>query len=966
MQELIEAIRKQCAPQVWQRAVQLSQTATVTGKRTHNEELELRVVTRGGMASPLVCLSPKELDWSCECDSAEDACVHVATSALWVEKALAAGQEIPGWTTPTAKLAYRLRDDQGALRIDRFLKRGDALVPLQQRLTQLQRRGAEDELALAQADLSVDLALSGIVSGKIPRPLMPRVIAALAECTDVQLDGKPITVGAPRPPICVRVDDCAEGFRVQAVQDPEISQVFENGAVLHGAALRAVGELDLSGRDIEELRKGRVYEFGQVADLVGRVLPALQERVPVSVSSKLLPNASPMQPRLLFKADYDGGALNVLPLIVYGDPPCARVDSGKLHYLGGPLPLRNEGKEQRLMQELELRLALRVGHTERFYGQHAVQAAERLRAMPGVVVDGKGLDACFVSAPLEPELKLDGGSFALSFNSRDGGMVREASAEAVLRAFRAGESLVPLVEGGWAALPHDFLSRCGHLVADLVAAKTENGELPKAALPDLARLCEALNHPPPPELSGLRALVDDFDSIPTCALPTDLTATLRHYQERGVHWLAFLSRAGMGAMLADDMGLGKTLQALCAVQPPCLVVAPASVLYNWQREIARFRPSLRVNLYHGPSRGLDDAEVTLTSYATLRNDIEQLGERDWDTVVLDEAQNIKNADSQAARAAFDLRARFRITLTGTPVENRLDELWSQFHFLNPGLLGGRQDFQERYGRPISEGDPVAVERLRTRLRPFLLRRLKREVAKELPPRTEVVLRCILSDHERALYDAIRAATQKEILEQLQAGGNVLAALEALLRLRQACCHPSLLPGQRADSSSKVETLLRVLEEALAEGHKALVFSQWTSLLDLLEPQLTQAGMRFTRLDGSTRDRGAVVDAFQDTAGPPVMLLSLKAGGTGLNLTAADHVFLLDPWWNPAVEDQAADRAHRIGQDRPVLVQRIVAAETVEERMLELQDRKRALAQAATGDPRGGGGITREDLLALLS
>jgi SNF2 family DNA or RNA helicase len=420
-------------------------------------------------------------------------------------------------------------------------------------------------------------------------------------------------------------------------------------------------------------------------------------------------------------------------------------------------------------------------------------------------------------------------------------------------------------------------------------------------------------------------------------------------------------------MLADDMGLGKTLQALCVLQAPSLVVAPAGVLYNWQREVARFRPSLSVNLYHGPNRSLDeDAHITLTSYATLRNDVELLSARAWDTVVLDEAQNIKNSDSQAARAAFDLDARFRITLTGTPVENRLEELWSQFHFLNRGLLGGRPDFQERYAKPIMEGDGHAVERLRARIRPFLLRRLKREVARDLPPRTEVVLRCILGDRERELYDAIRAATQKDVIEQLQAGGSVLAALEALLRLRQACCHPQLLPGQVADGSSKLELLMRTLEEALAEGHKALVFSQWTSLLDLAEPQLERAGIAFCRLDGSTRDRGEVVDRFQDAAGPPVMLISLKAGGTGLNLTAADHVFLLDPWWNPAVEDQAADRAHRIGQDRPVLVQRIVAAETVEERMLELQEKKRALASAATGDPRGGGGITRDDLLALLS
>jgi SNF2 family DNA or RNA helicase len=413
--------------------------------------------------------------------------------------------------------------------------------------------------------------------------------------------------------------------------------------------------------------------------------------------------------------------------------------------------------------------------------------------------------------------------------------------------------------------------------------------------------------------------------------------------------------------------LGKTLQALCVVKSPCLVVAPASVLHNWVAEIERFRPALRVQTYHGPNRSLDDsADITLTTYALLRLDDEILAARDWDTIILDEAQNIKNADSQVARAAFRLPARFRMTLTGTPIENRLDELWSQFHFANPGLLGGRQDFQDRYARPMAEGDARSAERLRQRIKPFMLRRLKRDVARELPPRTDVVVHCTLNERERELYDAIMAATRKEVIERVQEGGNVLAALEALLRLRQAACHSGLLPGQRADTSSKLELLMDLLDKVLAEDHKALVFSQWTSLLDKIEPLLRAAGIEFTRLDGNTRDRGEVVAHFQSDAGPRIMLVSLKAGGTGLNLTAADHVFLLDPWWNPAVEDQAADRAHRIGQERPVLVHRLVAEATVEERMLVLQEKKRALANAATHGSGGAGGLTRDDLLALLS
>ncbi|MBW2666983.1 MAG: DEAD/DEAH box helicase, partial [Deltaproteobacteria bacterium] len=312
-----------------------------------------------------------------------------------------------------------------------------------------------------------------------------------------------------------------------------------------------------------------------------------------------------------------------------------------------------------------------------------------------------------------------------------------------------------------------------------------------------------------------------------------------------------------------------------------------------------------------------------------------------------------------------LTAEFRVTLSGTPLENRLDELWSQFNFLNRGLLGSRRDFEERYSKPIGEGEAETAARLRARIRPFLMRRLKEDVAPELPPRTNIVLRVTLREKERDTYDAVRAATLQEVVSRLSTGSGVLAALEALLRLRQAACHPALLPGQSAETSSKVELLMELIDEAIAEGHKMLVFSQWTSLLDLIEPHLDAAGFAFTRIDGSTRNRSAVVDEFQSTNGPPILLASLKAGGVGLNLTAADHVFILDPWWNPFVEDQAADRTHRIGQTRPVSIYRLVTADTVEERVLALQQKKREIANAALGDSGQASALTRADLLALL-
>lgn len=964
--ELYETVSEECTSTIWSRAQHLAKTSTVDAKRTHNDEIEVKMTTRGGMVSPLVVLSPEHKDWSCDCSSEEPVCVHAATAVIAIHGSLDKGDEMPSLSVPTAKVGYRLSRNGSSLAIERVLVRAGKETPLKGRLTQLTRKPGNEDIAASQADLAVDVVLGPLSAGRIPRPLTTRLLGALKNCSDVTLDGKSVSVADPRPVLSVYVQDDPEGFRVGAEQDTKISEVFDNGAVLRGQELCAVGELDLSARDVEELRKGRIFDFGHVADLVGRVLPALKSRVPVEVRSKVLPNAVAMNPQLHLVTEFDGEALTVLPTMIYGDPPAARVDGGKLHYLGGTLPLRNERKEKRLESVLRDQLGMYPGQMERYSGLAALEAADRLRTFDHATISGDGLSACFVTEELSPVFDENFGDLGLGFVSADGENKRTASPEAVVRAWQRNEQLVPLLEGGWAPLPQQVLDRVGDLLTDLLAAKEENENLPPSALPDLARLYEALDAPPPPSFGRLRELVEDFSGLKKAPLPDDLTASLRDYQREGVNWLHFLSGANLGGMLADDMGLGKTLQALCAIRTGTLVVAPASVMHNWVSEIERFRPSLTVNVFHGAGRALDESDVTLTTYAILRLDSALLSEREWDAVILDEAQYIKNADSQVAQAAFALQGRFRLTLSGTPVENRLEELWSQFHFINRGLLGGRRHFQEHYARPIAEGDPLALQRLRTRVRPFLLRREKRDVAKELPPRTDMVARCTLSDDERTVYEAIKAATRKDVIEQLQQGGSVMAALEALLRLRQAACHTGLLPGEQGNKSAKLDLLMEMLDEVVAEGHKALVFSQWTSMLDLIEPRLKAAQMNYVRLDGTTRDRKGVVETFQDEGGPPLMLISLRAGGTGLNLTAADNVFLVDPWWNPAVEDQAADRAHRIGQQRPVLVHRLVAEGTVEERMLELQDKKRALANATTGDGTAAFGLTRDDLLALLS
>ncbi|TNF37233.1 MAG: helicase [Deltaproteobacteria bacterium] len=958
--DLFQAIRESISAAEWSVGVGLARDGLVTLEREDDDELVLRVVAGSRRRSFEVTLWPEDEEWQCDCPGGDEGCGHTAAAIIALRLAKKEGRSLRRSKDTLGRLGYALRRSGDGLSLQRMLLVDGDAQPWDKGLA----TDGDAPIVTSQADLLAERALGTWRRGVIPGNAMAPLLEALAGCDHVTLDG--VDQAVSKEPVTPRavVSDAGEGFTLRLVADPGVTEMFRNRAVLCDGVLRPVGDGGLGERDLRELPRGRYYRPEDVTELAGRVVPDLKKRVPVDIETKRLPSGHAEPPRLVIEVSDEDEQLTIFPTLVYGDPPTARVDRGRLVLLGGALPIRDPRTEDHLTARLARTLGLEPGRKARFSGEEAVSFARRLERFEAGDVVGTAHEDYFLAAPLVPRLDIDdSGRVHVEFFSED----TPASSARVMSAWRKGLHLAPLEGGGWAPLPADWMRRYGHTIDALLRAKDEQDELPPTALADVARLCEALNRPLPPRFERLKGLLGDFSGIPQATLPGNLTATLRHYQHDGVSWLSFLRDAGMGGLLADDMGLGKTLQALCVVQGRTLVVAPTSVLFNWGEEAARFRPGLKVATYHGPKRALDpEADLTLTTWAILRLDSEALSAVPWDMVVLDEAQAIKNPDSQVAQAAYRLRAGFRLTLTGTPVENRLDDLWSQIHFSNPGLLGGRDDFVERYADPIADGDQGAALRLRERVRPFILRRMKREVAPELPPRTDVVLHCEMTPAERNVYEAIRAATQKEVVASLRGGGSVIAALEALLRLRQAACHPALVPGQEAESSSKVSLLVEVLEEAAAEGHKALVFSQWTSLLDLVEPHLEAAGLDFVRLDGSTRDRGAVVSAFQADDGPPVMLLSLKAGGTGLNLTAADHVMLLDPWWNPAVEDQAADRAHRIGQDRPVIVHRLVSEDTVEERILALQQKKRALAEAAVGDASQAAAITREDLLALLA
>jgi superfamily II DNA or RNA helicase len=487
----------------------------------------------------------------------------------------------------------------------------------------------------------------------------------------------------------------------------------------------------------------------------------------------------------------------------------------------------------------------------------------------------------------------------------------------------------------------------------------------------------------------LRAMADrlkGFAGLERAAVPDAFGAGLRPYQRDGLDWLQFLAKYELGGILADDMGLGKTVQTLAHVlaekhagrlDQPCLVVCPTSVMPNWRAEAARLAPALNVLPLHGLDRSrrfgdIAKADLVLTTYALLPRDEKVLLPVDWHLVVLDESQFVKNPEAKTTKLVCQLKARHRLSLTGTPIENHLGELWSQFAFLMPGLLGDSKCFNRVFRVPIEKhGDADRRRLLIERTKPFVLRRTKAQVATELPPKSEIVQRIDLAGSQRDLYETVRLAMHEKVRAEIAAKGlgrSHIVILDALLKLRQVCCDPRLVKtsaARQVKTSAKLEHLLSVLPDLIEEGRRILLFSQFTSMLDLILPELSARGIPFVELRGDTRDRATPVARFQGGE-VPLFLISLKAGGTGLNLTAADAVIHYDPWWNPAVENQATDRTHRIGQDKPVFVFKLIAQGTVEERIVELQQRKAALA-AAMLDSEGAGAtpLSSEDLEILF-
>ncbi|MGC3993992.1 MAG: SNF2-related protein [Propionicimonas sp.] len=783
------------------------------------------------------------------------------------------------------------------------------------------------------------------------------------------------------------------------------------GSPPHGFAVEQAGELLLvpfadplsHGQQSLLLQHARLdIPESDVGAFAADFYPVLRRMIAIEVAPDVeLPEASP--PRLLLRVRFEPDHVTALQWLFRYEVG-AQVLDVELYPFGEVPGYRDQDAERALLD------ALPRGPWPAGEGRHGWQVAETatlrgpatadfvthwLRRLPeeGVVVEVTGSPQHYRLAEEAPQVSLavtDPGEGTDWFNLSVTVTIEDEPVEyrELFTALATGQTHLILPSGTWFSLERPELEQLRALIEEAGELQPRDGEGLRLRAEHAGLWEELVSLGVVAEQSrawssAVTALLHT-DELPEVALPAGLRATLRPYQEVGFRWLHFLHGARLGGILADDMGLGKTLQVLalaCSLseagrlERPMLVVAPTSVLGTWAAEAARFAPDLRVEVVGRTAKKRPEpladiasaTDVVVTSYTLLRLDAEEYAAQGWSVVVLDEAQFVKNRQSRAYQAVRRLRAGAKFAVTGTPLENNLMDLWSLLSIVAPGLFADPAAFTERYRRPIEAGtDAGALPRLHRRVRPLMLRRTKESVAAELPPKQEQVLSVPLAPGHRRLYDKQLAAERKKVLGLMaDLRRNRITILASLTLLRQLALSPALvLPGEAA-VSAKIDTLVELVTELASEGHRALVFSQFTTYLGMVRDRLGAEGIATSYLDGRTRDRAARIEAFR-SGSDPVFLISLKAGGFGLTLTEADYVFILDPWWNPAAELQAIDRTHRIGQDKSVMVYRLVSEDTIEEKVVALQERKRDLfAKVVGSDGDLAAPLTADDIRGLL-
>jgi hypothetical protein len=799
-------------------------------------------------------------------------------------------------------------------------------------------------------------------------------------------------------------------------QDAETGQLFDFSQARVFAGRRAwavIGDTiyAIKGSPLTDLlddfdaQGGLVLQGREAADFIQNYLPLLSRKPEVVLPENFsLPEVIhvPGEPRYRISEEQNGEKLILHLEFAYGEylvPPHLHEDDVMVEIKMGDKILlirRDMDLEKKTFAEFAEEGFHRVGAT-RFEtgGEDALDfisgALPHLRE-EGRVLEEKGLENFrMVGTVGEAQLKARAVSsgidwLELEVNFEIDGI--EIPFETVQAVVGEGKHYLKLPQGGFAKVDIDQFKLLEEKLAELEGEVDEKGHLRvsqfhAAYLDETFKIDWTHNQ----ELGGMIRSLRETGEIPRRPLPEPLDKTLREYQHHGYDWMGFLHDHKFHGILADDMGLGKTIQALSYLldrkiqdgPKPSLVMAPTSVVFNWNNEAAKFTPELKVLVLTGPKRQplyseIEHHDLIITSYAIFRRDVEILSKVPWRTVVLDEAQNIKNYRSKTALLVKELKAEQRWALTGTPLENRLSELWSIFDFLMPGFLGSYPHFKRKYQQPIEVHQSVDhLGRLRKRIYPFVMRRLKSEVASELPPKTEVTNLCEMNHDQQRLYQEVLAVCRRQVFAEVEKRGiekSQVSILTALLRLRQVCCHPELLGPtfrQKEISSGKFDAFRDLVTEVLDEGHRILVFSQFVEMLSLLRNWLEGEKIAYEYLDGRTRKREERVKRFNEDNSIPIFLVSLRAGGTGLNLTGADYVIHYDPWWNPAVQDQATDRVHRIGQKRHVFSYKLITKDSVEEKILALQERKRTLAKdLLSADSAIGKKLSFEDLEYLFS
>jgi superfamily II DNA or RNA helicase len=905
MIQLFNEMRESCERKTWARGLELTRQKCIfdLGMTKGTRKFVVREASKG--AEYLVVLNSLDMDWSCNCGEDDSPCTH-ACAAVQAWKQESEGVKLSMLHDSKWSVSYQIETEDHLIYIIRSLVRGSDRIPLPSSLAKCKSDSVMSlEISINSGDLNFERVLPSSEISKIELSL---ALFQMLGGVEVFFENRLVKFDSSPRGCILSINKESGGIRLLLKE--EIGVFFKSFFFLNDT-FYPLASLGFSERETSKLRKGTYLGAKEALEFYSSILPKVRGLVPIEDSTE---QVGKQKVQVAIDSWEENDQLFYRYLLAYGEPPLAIIESNQMRLLGGSIPIRSESDEMKALVEFERATGAELQKIYSVGIPEAFKKSKQLLASKFPVL-GHGLE-CFSEISItRPEVKIVGGEYVLSTPLGSLSIVKQ-------RDSLASHGFFKLDSGRWVEFPKGWLEGEGQKIMDILLVSA--GKVSKGSLIALQSISSVQNLSP-----DFLDIAERWDkNYPIF----ETSINLRAYQKVGAQWLAKLQSLGLGGVLADEMGLGKTYQTLVSLKTPALIVAPTSLLGNWLREAALARPELKSSLIHDSNREWSlKKDLYITSYGTIRSDITLVKSIAFKTIVLDEAQHIKNPSAKTTLACFELNSEARIALSGTPIENSITDLWSIMNFCLPGFLGPLEALKDR-----SKSEDLV--RLKQVISPFILRRVKKDVASDLPERILQIVRCTMEDDQKVFYQSLLS----KVKEQIGDGERPMDVLTALLRLRQAACDPFLVDLQTEISSTKLDYLETALKEIVETGQSALVFSQWTGLLDRVEQRLRVNILEWSRLDGSTLNRDQVVDDFM-SGKSNIMLISLKAGGTGLNLTRADHVFILDPWWNPAVEEQAIARAHRIGRKGAVFIHRLVTEETVEEKIVALQTQKNQLA-----------------------